>query len=122
MGRGSKRQPWFTRELARFRAQFHKAEKDWLSCSDEQMRRQKRMTYLRREYKKRIFKARRSYEEYKCSELESMMGNPKKWWALAKKLKVAGNDGQHATTSRVYDKDGSVKVGKKALVGVEVLL
>ena len=47
---------------------------------------------LRREYKKRIFKARRNYEEYKCSELESMMGNPKKWWALAKKLKVAGSD------------------------------
>ena len=71
---------------------------------------------LRREYKKRIFKARRNYEEYKCSELESMMGNPKKRWALAKKLKVAGNGRQQATTSRVYDKDGSVKVGEEALV------
>ena len=53
---------------------------------------------------------------YKCSELESMLGNPKKWWALAKKLKVASNGGQQATTSRVHDKDGSVKVGKEALV------
>ena len=118
VGMGSKRQPWFTRELARLRVQFHRAEKDWLSCSDEQLRRQKRLTYLelRREYKKWIFKVRRNYEEYKCSELESMMGNPKKWWAMAKKLNVAGNDGQHADTSIVYDKDGSVKVGKEALV------
>ena len=76
---GSKRQPWFTRELARLRVQFHRAEKYWLSCSDEQLRRQKRLTYLelRREYKKRIFKARRNYEKYKCSEVESIMGNPK---------------------------------------------
>ena len=46
VGMGSKRQPWFTRELARLRVQFHRAEKSWLSCSDEQLRRQKRLTYL----------------------------------------------------------------------------
>jgi len=49
---------------------------------------------FRKGIEEKIFKSRRSYEEYKRSELESLVGNPKKRW-----LKVASNNGQHATRS-----------------------
>ena len=43
------------------------------------------------------------------------MYNPKKWWRLVKKMKVADRRGGKADVTKVYDKDSNLKTGSEAL-------
>ena len=100
-----RRQPWFTHESAKLRKEFHRAEKEWLGCRDNELRKRKRSAYLekRRVYKRAVGRAKKRYVEHKCSELEGMVRKPKKWWSMVKKLKMAGRRGDQADTTKVSD-------------------
>ena len=37
-----RRQPWFSRELAKLRKVFHDSEKEWLNCDSKETKREKR--------------------------------------------------------------------------------
>ena len=112
-----RRQPWFTHESAKLRKEFHRAEKEWLGCRDNELRKRKRSAYLekRRVYKRAIGRTKMRYVEHKCSELEDIVRNPKKWWSIVKKLKMAGRRGDQTDTTKVSDKEGMTKVGKEAV-------
>ena len=39
MKRGKGGQPWFTKEIAKLRKAFHRAEREWLECSGSEVKR-----------------------------------------------------------------------------------
>ena len=55
------------------------------------------------------------YEEQSRMELEKVVNNPKKWWRLVKKIKLADRRGGKADATKVYDKDRNLKTGSEAL-------
>ena len=44
--KGERRQPWFSREMAKLRKVFHDSEKEWLNCDSKETRREKRREYV----------------------------------------------------------------------------
>ena len=112
-----KGQPWFTKDIRQVCREFHRAESEWLRCVDQFKRREKRQRYVqkRRAYKRAVMRAKMMYEEQSSMELEKAMNNPKKWWRLEKKIKVADRRGGKADVTKVYDKDRNLKTGSEAL-------
>ena len=90
--KGERRQPWFSRELAKLRKVFHDSEKEWLSCDSKETRREKRREYVdeRRRYKKAVSRAKRKFDKGRQVKLEKLIRSPKKWWAEVRKLGLIG--------------------------------
>ena len=117
--RGKGGQPWFTKEIAKLRKAFHRAEREWLECNGSDAKRGKRRDYVekRREYKKAVSRAKRSFDESRRNELDRVIRNPKKWWRMARKLGLTNGKKKRSDIGKVYDELGVVRQGKEA-VGV----
>ena len=79
--RAKRGQPWFSRELAQLRKEFHRVEREWLNCDDWEQKRQQREVYIvkRKAYKRAVSKAKRKFDEKRYDNLEGLMRNSKKW-------------------------------------------
>ena len=88
-GRKARRgQPWFTREMAKLRKEFHRAERDWLECDDQGRRKQKRREYdeKRRVYKKTVSRAKKGcLIRRDMMNLRRCLGNPKNGGVVQRK-------------------------------------
>ena len=114
--KGERRQPWFSREMAKLRKVFHDSEKEWLNCDSKETRREKRREYVekRRKYKKAVSRAKRKFDEDRQVKLEKLIRSPRKWWAEVRKLGLIGGK-KKDMTGRVYDEGGVIRQGKEAV-------
>ena len=114
--KGERRQPWFSREMAKLRKVFHDSEKEWLNCDSKETRREKRREYVekRRKYKKAVSRAKRKFEEDRQVKLEKLIRSPRKWWAEVRKLGLIGGK-KKDMTGRVYDEGGVIRQGKEVV-------
>ena len=55
------------------------------------------------------------YEEQSHMELEKVVNNPKKWWRLVNKMKLADRRGGKVDVTKVYDKDRNLKTESEVL-------
>ena len=112
-------QPWFSRELVRFRKEFHRAEREWLDCDNQEMRRRKRTEYvkMRKAYKVAVSRAKRKFKERKHDELHGLLSNPRRWWREVQKMGVMSRGVKTDDITKVYNEVGEVIEGEEA-VGV----
>ena len=76
--KGERRQPQFSRELAKLRKAFHDSEKEWLNCDSKQTKREKRREDVekRRKYKKAVSRAKRKFDEGGQAKFEKLISSP----------------------------------------------
>ena len=73
-------QPWFTNVIVNLRTVFHAAERYWLNCRDNELKREKQREYIRKRstYKKAVSRAKRRLKEGRQLKLEKLIRSPKK--------------------------------------------
>ena len=69
-------------------------------------------------FKRAVRKAKRSYENQKCAELERLAKRPREWWKMVKRLKVIDNLRDRVDVGKVFDDEGIVRMGKEAVGGM----
>ena len=112
-------QPWFSRELVSLRKEFHRVEREWLNCDNQEMRRRKRTEYvkIRKTYKVAVSRAKRKFNERKYEELNGLLRNPRRWWRELQKMGVMSRGEKRDNITKVYNEVGEVAEGEEA-VGV----
>ena len=95
---------------------MHRTEKKWLkSEGEDRIKQHSEYRRMRQAYSRGVVKlAKRRFQAQKCSQLESNLGCPKKFWQCIKRMKIRHRK-KKVNLLEVLDDDGNVRTCEEAI-------